>query len=94
MADTTTTNNDQKHNITDNVVDDELASTGCGILGKFPVLSVLLFAAVGIGAGIGLSYWEPENMENKDVLLKWLGLIGDLFVSKIVNIVVSIVMVS
>lgn len=69
--------------VTEQVVgdDEQLASPGCGILAKYPVLSVLFFAAAGIGTGIGLSYWEPENMDNKDILLKWLGLIGDLFVS-------------
>ena len=60
--------------------DEEIAQPGCGILARYPVLSVLLFAATGIGAGVALSFWAPDDMGKKDVLLKWLGLIGDLFV--------------
>jgi len=53
---------------------------GCGILGRYPILSVLFFAAAGIGLGIGLAAWEPDDSNNKDVLIKWLGLVGDMFV--------------
>lgn len=49
----------------------EAPSLGCGIMGKYPVISVLTFALVGIGAGIGLSFWEPDDMDKKDKLLKW-----------------------
>jgi L-cystine uptake protein TcyP (sodium:dicarboxylate symporter family) len=33
----------------------------------------------GAGVGIGLSYWEPTNPDAKQVAIKWVGLIGDLF---------------
>ena len=49
------------------------ASKGCGILGRYPVLSVLAFAAAGIGLGLGLSYWDPEDPQDKDTALKWIG---------------------
>jgi len=58
----------------------ERANLGCGILGRYPIISVTTFAAIGVGIGIGLSYWEPEDEETKDTVLKWVGLIGDLFI--------------
>lgn len=42
------------------------------------VLSVMGFAAVGIGIGVGLSFWEPDDMDAKDKTLQWIGLIGDM----------------
>lgn len=67
---------------------------GCGILGQYPVLSVLIFAAVGIGSGVGLSYWEPDDPETKDKLLKWLGLIGDLFIRALKCVVLPLVFIN
>lgn len=32
---------------------EEVASTGCGILGRYPLLSVITFAAAGTGIGLG-----------------------------------------
>ena len=55
----------------DTMVGDEIPPTGCGILGRYPVLSVLSFALVGIAMGVGLSYWEPDDPEDKDVTLQW-----------------------
>lgn len=34
---------------------------GCGIIGRYPIISILFLAACGIGLGIGLSYWQPED---------------------------------
>lgn len=69
-------------------------STGCGILGRYPVLSVLLFAGVGLATGIGLSFWEPDDMEKKQKTLKWLGLIGDLFIRSLKCVVLPLVFVN
>jgi len=76
--------------------DDEYAtpSPGCGILGRYPVLSVLIFAIVGIGTGVGLSYWEPEDPETKSKLLKWLGLVGDLFIRALKCVVLPLVFIN
>jgi hypothetical protein len=66
--------------------DDPLA--GCGILGRYPIISVISFAVVGICIGVGLSAWDPDDSDTKDVVIKWLGLIGDLFIrslSKLLN---------
>ena len=49
----------------------EPTPTGCGILGRYPVLSVLIFALVGIGMGVGLSYWEPDDPDDKKTALQW-----------------------
>lgn len=74
--------------------------TGCGILGRYPLVSVILFALLGVGLGIGLSFWEPEDTESKDNAIKWIGLIGDLFVRSLklvilplvfINVIVSVV---
>eukprot|EP00548_Thalassiothrix_antarctica_P001578 CAMPEP_0194132498 /NCGR_PEP_ID=MMETSP0152-20130528/2953_1 /TAXON_ID=1049557 /ORGANISM="Thalassiothrix antarctica, Strain L6-D1" /LENGTH=537 /DNA_ID=CAMNT_0038827567 /DNA_START=45 /DNA_END=1658 /DNA_ORIENTATION=- len=66
---------------------------GCGILGKYPVLSVLLFALVGIGIGVGLSFWKVED-ESKNITLKWLGLLGDLFIRSLKAVVLPLVFVN
>ena len=44
--------------------DDNLVSTtnpGCGVIGQYPLISLLIAAILGIGVGIGLNYWEPDN---------------------------------
>ena len=33
---------------------------GCCIFGKYPIISLLSFVALGLAVGIGLSYWRPE----------------------------------
>ena len=55
---------------------------GCGILGRYPIISVVSFAALGIFLGIGLAAWTPDDddAEKKEVLIKWIGLVGDLFI--------------
>ena len=47
--------------------------SGCGIMGRYPIISLLLFVAIGIGSGIALSFW---NGDEKDIALQWIGLIG------------------
>jgi Na+/H+-dicarboxylate symporter len=88
MAPSTKTNEE----ITD--VTEGVPPTGCGILGRYPVLSVLLFAGVGLATGIGLSFWEPDDMESKEKTLKWLGLIGDLFIRSLKCVVLPLVFVN
>lgn len=72
----------------------EASIGGCGILGRHPILSVVCFAAVGIGTGIGLSVWEPSDMETKEIVLQWIGLIGDLFIRALKAIVLPLVFVN
>eukprot|EP00547_Thalassionema_nitzschioides_P002894 CAMPEP_0194199958 /NCGR_PEP_ID=MMETSP0156-20130528/768_1 /TAXON_ID=33649 /ORGANISM="Thalassionema nitzschioides, Strain L26-B" /LENGTH=545 /DNA_ID=CAMNT_0038924911 /DNA_START=52 /DNA_END=1690 /DNA_ORIENTATION=- len=69
----------------------------CGILGRHPVLSVVVFALVGIGAGIGLSFWNPETeqeADTKDIVLQWLGLLGDLFIRALKCVVLPLVFIN
>ncbi len=72
--------------------------TGCGILGRYPVISVVTFAAIGLVTGIGLSFWDPDDessgQTNKKALLQWIGLIGDLFIRSLTCIVLPMVFVT
>eukprot|EP00980_Cylindrotheca_fusiformis_P021992 scaffold8866_cov71-Cylindrotheca_fusiformis.AAC.1 len=67
---------------------------GCGILGRYPVISVLLFAIVGVGIGIGLSTWDPSDPTDKEVAVKWIGLIGDMFIRVLKAVVLPLVFVN
>jgi len=73
---------------------DESPSPGCGILGRNPLLAVLIFASSGIGLGVGLSFWEPEDPETKSNVLLWLGLVGDMFIRSLKAVVLPMVFVS
>jgi Na+/H+-dicarboxylate symporter len=92
MAPSTKTRKTDDEEIAD--VTDGASATGCGILGRYPILSVLLFAGVGLATGIGLSFWEPEDMDKKQKTLKWLGLIGDLFIRSLKCVVLPLVFVN
>ena len=70
-------------------VEEESASGGlkkncgtrfCELQEKFPIASVLGGAVIGILLGIGLSYWQPDDSSARDVVITWIGLIGDLFI--------------
>eukprot|EP00542_Grammatophora_oceanica_P020595 CAMPEP_0194047318 /NCGR_PEP_ID=MMETSP0009_2-20130614/23963_1 /TAXON_ID=210454 /ORGANISM="Grammatophora oceanica, Strain CCMP 410" /LENGTH=530 /DNA_ID=CAMNT_0038692893 /DNA_START=108 /DNA_END=1700 /DNA_ORIENTATION=+ len=67
---------------------------GCGIMGRYPVISVMIFAAAGAGLGIGLSYWEPDDPNDKDLAIQWIGLIGDLFIRALKAVVLPLVFVN
>ena len=66
-------------------------SPGCGVFGKYPLTSLAAFAIVGLGVGIGLSFWTPEDEESKKILITWLGLVGDIFVRALKCIVIPLV---
>ena len=66
----------------------------CGPLAKYPVLSVLAFAATGIALGLGLSFWDPDDAEDKAVAIKWIGLIGDMFIRALKAVVLPLVFVN
>jgi Na+/H+-dicarboxylate symporter len=67
---------------------------GCGILGRYPVISVIFFASLGLGMGLGFSFWEPDDPDTKAKLLKWIGLIGDLFIRSLRCIVLPLIFVN
>lgn len=69
---------------------------GCGIFGRYPLISLLAFAVLGIATGIGLSVWDDtaNDGETKAVVIRWLGLLGDLFVRILKCLVLPLIFVS
>mmetsp|Transcript_4708 Transcript_4708/g.11995 ORF Transcript_4708/g.11995 Transcript_4708/m.11995 type:complete len:549 (+) Transcript_4708:450-2096(+) len=89
---------------------EEQISQGCGVCGgcggfcgwvdRNRILTILIFASIGAAIGVGLSYWEPEDPNSKEVCIQWLGLVGDLFLRSLkcfvlplvfVNVIISVV---
>ncbi|CAB9518515.1 Putative sodium-dependent excitatory amino acid transporter glt [Seminavis robusta] len=66
----------------------------CGILGRYPIATLIAFASAGIATGIGLTFWEPEDVETKVNLIKWIGLVGDLFIRALKCLVLPLIFVS
>lgn len=64
-----------------------------GFLSKYPIVLVLACAVVGVAVGIGLSTWDSES-EAKDNTLKWIGLLGDLYLRSLKAIVLPLIFVS
>jgi Na+/H+-dicarboxylate symporter len=56
------------------------------------IISVISFAVVGICIGVGLSAWDPDDGDTKDVVIKWLGLIGDLFIRSLSKLVAELLL--
>lgn len=68
---------------------------GCfGLIRHYQVTGILIFAVIGIGAGIGISSWQPENEDAKDIAVKWIGLVGDLFLRALQCFVLPLVFVN
>jgi hypothetical protein len=51
----------------------------CSFANRHKVVTIVTFAAIGVGIGVGLSNWEPTDPASKDIAIQWIGLIGDLF---------------
>jgi len=66
----------------------------CGFLYNHQVVAILIFAVVGIGAGIGLSFWQPDDTVTKKVTIQWIGLVGDLFLRGLKCFVLPLVFVN
>ena len=67
---------------------------GCGPMKDYPVMTVILCAAIGIAAGVGLSFWDPNDANTKTVTLQWIGLIGDMFIRALKCVVLPLVFVN
>lgn len=66
----------------------------CQYLNAHPVGAVVSFAVLGLATGIGLSYWQPEDeagSNSKDNAIKWIGLLGDLFIRALTAVVLPMV---
>ena len=74
----------------------------CAVTQNHPILTILIFAIIGVGVGVGLSFWELDdpNDDTKKITLQWIGLLGDLFLRSLkcfvlplvfVNVIISVV---
>eukprot|EP00980_Cylindrotheca_fusiformis_P023443 scaffold10489_cov67-Cylindrotheca_fusiformis.AAC.3 len=68
--------------------------SGCGFLGRYPVVSILTFAVAGIAIGAFLCVWDPSNPNDKEDAVKWIGLIGDMFIRALKAVVLPLVFVN
>ena len=74
---------------------DATCGTGfCEVLRRHQIPIVLLAAAVGVGGGIGLAMWQPEDSGTKDAVLIWVELIGNLFLRGLRCMVLPLIFVS
>lgn len=61
---------------------------------KHQLAFVIWGAILGIGLGIALAYWTPENADTKSTVLLWVGLLGDLFLRALKCVILPLVFVS
>jgi hypothetical protein len=65
----------------------------CGVMDDHFLAFVIGSAAIGMGIGIGLSFWNPEDTIKATAIL-WIGLLGDLFIRALKCIILPLVFVS
>ena len=51
-------------------------------------------ASCGVALGVGLSVWDPDDVNAKAVTLQWVGLVGDMFIRALKAIVLPLVFVN
>jgi L-cystine uptake protein TcyP (sodium:dicarboxylate symporter family) len=61
--------------------------------GRHPLLSLIVFAVLGICTGVDLSSWEDDG-DTKGIVIKWLGLLCDRFIRALKCIVLPLIFVS
>lgn len=61
---------------------------------QYQIVAILVLAAAGVGLGIGLSFWNPEDAETKQIVIQWIGLVGDLFLRALKCFVLPLVFVN
>lgn len=70
------------------------AQIGCGLMARYPISSLVICAGTGLALGYGLSEWEPEDPEDKKDAVRWVGLLGDLFIRALKCVVLPLVFVN
>ena len=68
----------QPHAEDENEAEHHHFQLGFGVMARYPIVSLLSFVTLGIGLGVGLSFWT-EDEQSKEIAVKWIGLLGDLF---------------
>jgi len=74
--------------------EEDKGSIGCGPMKKYPLLSIISFALVGVGIGLALSFWEPDDEDTKFKVVKWVGLVGDLFIRALKCVILPLVFIN
>jgi Na+/H+-dicarboxylate symporter len=67
---------------------------GCGPVARYPIVTMLVCAGAGLGIGYGLSVWTPENKQSKTDAVKWVGLVGDMFLRMLRCVILPLVFMS
>jgi len=70
------------------------AQLGFGIMTRYPITSIATCAILGVCVGYGLSQWSPENPQSKKDVVRWVGLVGDMFLRALKCVVLPLVFAS
>jgi Na+/H+-dicarboxylate symporter len=63
-------------------------------MARYPITTMLVCAGAGLGIGYGLSVWTPENKQSKVDAVKWVGLLGDMFLRMLRCVILPLVFMS
>lgn len=92
LSTSSSSSNDDKMELESNPIPS--AKLGCGVMARYPVTSIVTCATLGIITGYCLTLWEPENPQGKDDLVRWIGLVGDMFLRGLKCVVLPLVFVN
>ena len=70
------------------------SSSFCNFYNNHQLAFVIWGAIIGIGLGIGLSFWQPENSDAKETALLWIGLLGQMFLRALKCVILPLVFCS
>lgn len=97
MTATTTEKKSHRRESLDDIVKKEeqvVASTGCGCMGRYPLMTVIAAATLGLAVGIGLSFWDDDEGDAKEKTIKWIGLVGVLFIRALKCVILPLVFIN
>ena len=69
-------------------------SSFCNFYNNHQLGFVIGGALTGIGLGVGLAYWQPENPDAKETALLWIGLLGQMFLRALKCVILPLVFCS